>query len=434
MFSKIKRMGLSPNERKTFNYHLTYSILDGIVLGILALNEYILIKGLHGTNYQIGFISVFTIGFLTFSIVFNEILHRVHNKNKLLRIIALATRLPFLLFLFFPSKTDNHTNYAIYQGIFLLVCLLYYSANPLILPSINLFLKNNYRHEHFGDLYSYSSLWSKGVLFVTTYAFGIFLDFQSSAYIYIYPLTGVIGLISIFVLTKIPFNNDDFKVGERRYMESIRQSIKNMRRILKENKPYNDFQLGFMLYGFAWLLTVAVITIYFDKKLHISYSGVAFYKNTSTILSLFFIPYFGRLIGSIDPRRFAAGTFMFMLLFLFFMGLTEFVPYHITVWNIDIYVSLFISHIFYGLFGAAMGLLWYIGSAYFCKNDEVSYYQSIHLTLTGWRGLLAPVLGVFFLNYIDYAGVFLLGIISLAFAIWVMLKSAKKYSNLITRD
>jgi len=426
-------MGLLPNEKKTFIFHLIYSILDGMVLGILALSEFILIKGLHGTNLQIAFLFASGVVLLTFSIIFNEILHRVHNKRKLLRIIAIASRLPFLLLLIFPAKLESITNFAIYQVIFLVVCLLYYSANPLIFPSINLFLKNSYRHEHFGDLYGISSLWSKSVLFVTTYVFGILLDFFPTSFIYVYPVIGLVGLFSIFILTKIPYNDNDFKVGERRYLESIRQSIKTMQRILKENKPYKDFELGFMLYGFAWLLTTAVITIYFEKKLHISYSGVAFYKNTANILSLFFIPYFGKLIGRIDPRRFAAGTFFSMLLFLFFMGLTEFVPYHVTIWNIDIYISLFVSYIFYGLFGAAMGLLWYIGSAYFCQDDEVAYYQSIHLTLTGWRGLLAPVLGVFFLNYIDYAGVFLLGIISLAFAIIVMLKSAKKYSNNILR-
>ena len=41
-------------EHHTFNLHLAYSIIEGIILGVLALNEFVLIKSLHGTNLKIG--------------------------------------------------------------------------------------------------------------------------------------------------------------------------------------------------------------------------------------------------------------------------------------------------------------------------------------------------------------------------------------------
>ena len=109
------------------------------------------------------------------------------------------------------------------------------------------------------------------------------------------------------------------------------------------------------------------------------------------------------------------------------MGLTEYVPFYSSFWGLKIYHSLIASYVFYGLFAAMMALLWYIGSAYFCKNEEARSYQSIHLSLTGVRGLFAPLIGVFFYELIGFSGVFGISVISLAIAIFVMLNSMKKH-------
>ena len=69
-----------------------------------------------------------------------------------------------------------------------------------------------------------------------------------------------------------------------------------------------------MFYGFAWMATAAVITIFFEKVLHLNYSSIAFYKNAYNTLAILLLPYFGKLIGKIDPRKFAVYTFGFMLL------------------------------------------------------------------------------------------------------------------------
>ena len=91
----------------------------------------------------------------------------------------------------------------------------------------------------------------------------------------------------------------------------------------------------------------------------------------------------------------------------FINNLTKYFDKNFVIWKITIYYSLIPAYIFFGIFAATMGLLWYIGSAYFCKNDEVADYQSIHLYFTGFRGLFAPLLGIYFYLLIDYNGVIL---------------------------
>ncbi len=414
------------NAKRSFRYHIIYSIIDGFILGLFALNEFILIKSLKGTNYQIAFLFQAMVLVLLFSVVLNEILNRARSKKKLIRKVAITTRLPLLLLFLFPKDAMAPENAHFYQLAFLAIIMVYYFANPIIFPAINHLLKNSYSHEDFGKLYGYASTVNKIMMLIATFLFGLLLDFDNSAYRYIYPFVAVLGIFSIFILTKIDYRVNDKPGPDKRFFSAVWASVKKMVNILKGNKPYRDFEISFMFYGLAWMATAGVITIFFDRVLHLNYSSVAFYKNAYNTLAIVLFPFFGKLIGNIDPRKFAIYTFGFMLLHLFFMEMTEYFGQYVTLFGIKIYFSLIISYIFYGLFTATMGLLWYIGSAYFCKNDEVSDYQSIHLSLTGVRALFSPLVGVFVLQMFSFAAVFWMSILSLFFAMLIMYVSMRK--------
>ena len=415
-----KLLKISESEQRTFFLHMIYTIIDGLILGLFALNEFILIKGLKGTNYQIGFLFQFTVIVLLFSIVINVFFKVIRRKKHIIRYAGIFTRLPLILFIFFPTEVTNTSDFLFYQLAFLFIFLFYYMANPLIFPAINHLLKNSYSHENFGKLYGYASSVNKVFMLIGTFLFGLLLDFNQYAFTYIYPVVALLGISSIYILTKINYEELEFNEPKKRFLHAVADSFKNSLSILKTNKPYRDFEIAFMFYGFAWMATAAIITIFFDKVLDLNYSSIAFYKNSYNTLAILLLPYFGKLLGKIDPRKFAIFTFSAMLLHLFFMGLTEFTPYHFNFLGLKIYYSLIASYIFYGLFAAMMALLFYIGSAYFCKNDEVSSYQSIHLSMTGVRGIFSPLVGVFFFELIGFSGVFGIAVLSLAIAVLVM--------------
>ena len=75
-----------------------------------------------------------------------------------------------------------------------------------------------------------------------------------------------------------------------------------------------------------------------------------------------------------------------------------------------------------------MSLLWFIGSAYFSNDDNAANYQSVHVTLTGVRGLFAPLLGVMFYEVLGFSWTFGIGIVSLTIAMIIMLWSMKSRS------
>jgi MFS family permease len=420
---------LSINERNAFRLHFIYSILEGFVAGIFALNEYVFVKSLKGSNMQLGLLFQFSVVVYVFLILFNEILKRIQNKKKLLRITAIVTRLPLILLFLFPSSVQEVAN-STWHYLFLAIFFVYFLASPVIFPAINLFLKNVYKHEHFGKLYSYATTWNKVVMLIVTFLYGMWLDADMMAFRYVFVFVALAGIGSVFILSKIEYKTKEIQRESLPIFKSIRSSITRMMRILKENRPYLHFEGGFMLYGFAFMISVTVITLYFDRALHLNYTSVAFYKNAYNIISILMIPFFGRLIGRIDPRHFAAITYSAIMLFILSLAMIEFFPISYNIWGLKLYVMMIPYVLFHSVFAATMALLWSIGSAYFCKSSDAGDYQSVHLSLTGMRALFAPTSGVIIYEWFGFFTTFIFAVIALAFAVLLMLWSYKKHGKI----
>jgi MFS family permease len=206
----------------------------------------------------------------------------------------------------------------------------------------------------------------------------------------------------------------------------VRESARSLLKILKINGPYRHFEIGFMAYGFAYMISNAVITIFFDRALHLNYSSVAFYKNGFNLLSILLLPFFGRLLGRIDPRKFGVITFFSMLLAILFIALSEYFSFSFEFHGIRILYLLILYVIFMGIYTATIQLVWYIGSAYFCPREEAGDYQSVHLILTGVRGAMAPTGGVILYKLVGFTFTFSIAIVLLAIAMLVMIWSYRR--------
>ena len=425
MKARILYDQLTSSERKTFRLHLLYSIVEGMMTGAIVLNEYIFIKALNGSNYQLSVLFQTSVIVLLFSVLFNELIRRTANKKRMLIQVALLTHAPLLIMLAFPGSQTLPTGNSYFHYIFLFIFFAYFLSRPLVYPTINLFLKTNYREEHFGSLYSLGTSLQKITMLLTAFAFGILLDYDPYIYRFVYPFLGVLGVISIIWLSKIKLPEMPQKEFRKGLKEAIKGSFQRMVEILKHNRPYRDYEMGFILYGFAFMSTKAVITLFYDVELELNYTSVAFYQNIFNVLAIILLPVFGRLIGKIDPRRFVNINYTALALMLVAIAATEYLPAYFMLWQIKIYYSLIAAVLFQGIFVSTMSLAWYIGSAYFCTKEEAGDYQSVHLTLTGARGIFAPLIGIFFYEHIGFTGTFILGILALVAAIILMHWSIK---------
>lgn len=417
-------MGILANldirEKSAFRLHMIYCGIEGIIMGVLALNEYVFIHSLRGSNYQLAFLFQFSTVVFLFLVIFNQFRKRIRNKKKMLRITGLVTRLPLLLLFVIPSSEAALIGQSGWHYLFLFVFLIYFSGNIIIYPAINVLLKTNYRHDLFGKLYSYATSLNKIIILLATFGYGLLLDHDNYAFTYVFTFIGVLGVISLFVLSNIDYSRVVQHPESLAFMASVKNSFLNMVNILKTNRPYLHFEIGFMLYGFSFMVSVTIINIFFQDALHLNYSSVAFYKNAYNILAILLLPFFGRLLSRLDPRRFAAITFAALFMYIFFLLVTEFAPGYTELFGIKIYYMLLVAFAFYGVFAATMALVWFIGSAYFCKPNEADDYQSIHLSLTGGRALFAPLFGVYFYELMGFTGTFILTLIALLAAMALM--------------
>ena len=419
-----RKLNISTGERKVFTLHLLFSIIQGVITGIFAMNEFVFIKDLMGTNYQMSVLFQFSALVFLFSIFVNEFLRRIRNKKKMLRWAAIITHLPLLAIALFPVDKAAYVSHGIFTFIFLAIFFAFYLNTVIILPTINQMLKNNYSHDNFGKLYSYSSLMNKVVIMLSTLGFGFLLDWNNYSFVYVYPALALMGIGSVFLLSKI--NYTDTMVVKRTFWRASVDSLKNTFHILKTNKPYLHFEMGFMFYGFAWMVTTAVVTVYFNEVFGMNHATYGFYKNGYNLLAIILLPYFGKLIGRIDPRKFGVFTFGSLLLYVVSLAAAQYFPAYFQMGEIKFYYTLFVAYGFYGVFAATMALLWFIGSSYFCKKEEAGQYQSIHLTLTGIRSLFSFQIGIALYQVLGYTFTFGIAAFSLLIAVLLMIYSYRK--------
>ncbi|MBS2211840.1 MFS transporter [Carboxylicivirga mesophila] len=419
---------LNQQEARTFRLHLFYSSIDGIASGALILNEFIFIKSLKGSNVQLAFLFQFSMVVFLFAMVANELMRRFSNRKRFLRITGIITRLPLVGFAFFPSITGEQGLPEIYHLIFLAVFLLFHTSKIAVVPSINQYLKGNYRHQLFGKLFGYATTVNKIAVLVSTFVVGELLHLNANSYKVFYPVVGVLGVVSVYQLTKIEFIQKGERITKPMWY-AVGDSFKRILCIVRQNVPFRHLEIGFMLYGFAWMSTHAVVTIFYKEALDVNYPTVALYNIIFNLIAILLLPLFGKLIGSRDPRRFAILTFGSLMLFIVFTALTEYFPYYFEVGYYKIYYLFLVALFFNGVFTGSMPILWGIGSSYFCKPHEAADYQSVHLFLTGLRALFAPIIGIQLYEWLGFSFTYGVGVLLLVIAIVLMVFSEKHFRN-----
>ncbi len=428
-----KRLNVSDSEFSVFRIHIVFSIIQGLIMGVFALNEFVFIKDMLGTKFQLSALLQMSVVLMLFSVFVNEFLRRIQNKKKMLVWAAVVTHLPLLGIGFFPRSIEAYQAFPYYHYIFLGIFFFFYLNLIIVLPVINQMLKGAYTHENYGRLYSYASSINKTVIMIVTFGFGFLLDVDNFAFVYVYPVLALLGILSVVLLARIevPLEKEVIKRG---FFAASLNSLREMKSILVNNRAYRHFEIGFMFYGFAWMITAAIIAIYFNDALKMNHATYGFYKNGYNILAIILLPYFGKVLGKIDPRKFAAITFASLLFYLLFMALTEHFPFSIQIGSIEVFGMLIIAYLFYGVFAATMALLWFIGSAYFCKKEEAAQYQSVHLSLTGFRAIMSFQLGIIFYQLWGFSVTFGIAIASLAIAVVYMIWSYRTDSAIPQDD
>ena len=157
-------------------------------------------------------------------------------------------------------------------------------------------------------------------------------------------------------------------------------------RVFLADRRFVLYQLGFWFAGFANHMSYAYVAESLKEDVHASDWTVFWIMAViPALLMSGSAPVWGRLLDRINPM---SGRALFNAIqcvayaFHCYGGLSR------QAW------PFVVGSIIHAIGNGGGTINWLTGSLYFAKQQHVSLYNSIHVGLTGVRGLLAPILGV----------------------------------------
>lgn len=428
MFKQIKKTFfpvfplLISREKHIFRLHLQYSLFEGIAGGLILSHAYVLKKGLLADATSLANLFQLVTVTLLGALVASELTRRSKSIKKLTLITGYISRLPLLLIAFLPPNI--YSSLSIW--IFVIAFGLFFLSVPFNGPILNLITKRLYRPHLFGALFATATVVRMAATFFFAVFMGIMLDIFPWFYQIAYPAAGILGLIGTISIATMPFSqkinsftisreNLKFKfVPKIPIFHDFIKGVFRASKILLTDAKFRDYQIGMFLYGSAILSTGAFIQIIFDDELYLNYFSNNFYIAFQQLIMLFSLPLCGRFIGKIDPRKFSLYTYILFAIHLFLIILSPVFGTSFICCGLMICYPLLLAYFIGGIFLAAITVVWAIGSAYFCKPSDAADYQSTHVALTGIRGFIAPMLGIFIytlsgsINLVLYVAIFTL--------------------------
>jgi MFS family permease len=390
---------------KTKATALLMNLSDEPLVAFYAILPFILTKELHINAFELSFFLMLRPILSSFSFFWGVGLNYSKNPN-LLKNNLLAWIIARIPFLFFPLINNFY--------YFLFASAVYQLFHKAGLPAWNEIIKRNItdkneRHKLFSTFSIY--------VFIESILLGLFigkfLDKSASNWKLIFFFAAMLSLSSIFLQMriKVPKNNEQTNVRENFFTP-----FKDIFEILKKDKDFTNFQIVFMIGGFALMLITPALYIFASEELQLSHSDM-----TSARLILMGI---GFSLTSYIWKKFIAKRSInnLAIWMIFIFGIYNFFLL-LSQYNL---IFFYIAFFFYGIAQAGSTLLWSFSSISFSKNQNSILYTSTNLLFLLLRGLIAPFLGSLLCYFFGAKYVLCLGLIIMFFGTVIAYRLSRK--------
>lgn len=385
-------MKLNKIEYNTFVLLMVATIFNGLVNSLSSTQDIIAKKALHAVDWELTLLAMIWPVSNFFSIWWGRILERSQHKSRYFIIAGILGRLVLLAGLWIANMKT-----------FLIVIMLMYSFNSLLIPAQNIIYQSNFTIQNRSKVYGYTISLMTLVAMIMTYYVGHLLDKQESLFKTILAVTGIAGFISSIVLSLIKIQQPvDKTYIPMNFMDVCCSPIKRTFQLMRENKQFAKFERSFSIYGLGFLMLSPILPIYMVEKLQLSYTSNFLAKGILSQLGLLVLsPLLGKWHDKMHPHRYIAISFGGLALFPLLLLLSGVAT--------SLNISVALAYVAFFVFGIAMtgiNIAWNMSSIYFAGAEDASMYQSVHVTLTGVRGLVAPLLGLLILRFAGIYAVF----------------------------
>lgn len=404
---------LNQREQHTFLLSLSAAVFNGITLGVLILQEVILRKTLNGTALEITLLTMVPTFSNLFSVYFSRTIKFSRRKSQLFLIIGVMGRLILLASPLVNSSVS-----------FIVLLFIHYLFNAFLNPLINNMIQLNFRHNIRGRIFAWSNSVSTLFSLVISIAAGRLLDYNDAYFRILIAAAGIAGFMCCVIYSRIrlrkTYFHDNSVIPINRF--DILYPFKNMLNIFGRNRYFGLFELFFFIYGMGFIVILPALPIYLVDVMHMDYSQISFAKGVmGQLFMVFALPVMGAVSDRTNPMQFSSATFMLLAFYPILLVSAQLSPNPLLI----IYAAFFI----YSIAMSGVILTWNLASIFFAGKENSADYQAIHVTLTGIRGLIAPLLGLLVIktlgiNYVMFlsAGFF----ITASFLMFLLYSSYKR--------
>ncbi len=394
-------MHSSDLERQTFRFHLASSLTLGVSWGVLTLLEVIAKKSLGAQDWHLtALVMAWPVANLT-SVYWARWASEHSNLKPYVLVAGLGRAAPLAAVV---VRSPLHL---------VPISLAFNLAGAFLMPVLNNIFQNNYAPTRRGRLFGFCSSGATLTTAAACYGSGYLLNHNEQLFRLLLAVAGLLGFLSCWFLARIPLP----RPPEQR--SAMGPTLAGMVSILRGDAGYRRYERNFFVYGISFIMLGPILPIFLVQDLSLSYSSISLARGIAVQLPVVLLsPLAGRLHDRQSPPAFAGRIFLVLALFPLLLLLPLHTPAHALPWVLA-------AFLLQGFAMAGINVVWTLGSIYFAGPNRVATYHGIHVSLTGVRGLIAPLLALSVYRLAGTAAVFAVSSVLFAVAGLLMARLGK---------
>lgn len=365
--------------RQTYAYHLKASIPFGIGYGVMLLAGYVAKEALDAGDWHIALLQSSSMLGLLLSLLIYEVVKARSPLKVVVHSWGLAGVAVILM-----SLLSEATLFIVFAGF-------YFVLSNAVIPSYTTILRTNYPDSVRGFIVGVLRRWTHIAGGLTALLAGFLLDAHRQSYHFVFLLAGVACLVGVYYFAKIPPR----ALPVERRIFSLFASF----RVLKENRLYVRYLLTIFIAWFSSLMVFPLIVIVLEDRLEARYLIASLVLSViPNVMVPLTVSWWGQKVDKSKPWAIQSISMLITALGIFCYCIG-------TIYRSV--VPFLVGAVLMGAVRGGLDLVWLLAPAYFAPPHKLAEYSAVNSTLTGVRGLIAPVVGVALASLVGPEFVFL---------------------------
>ena len=421
---------LNPLSRQTVKIHMLAAPFDGMAHAGMALFVTIARKSLGADDFQIMLFTMAAPLCFLLSIYWAELIRIFQRWRTLFLLTAVIGVFPLLLMLLYDSVE-----------VLLGLMLLFHLGTSLYVPLRNRVIQNNYPADRRSLLYSQIARIITLSALILAWPLGVFLDSGVDNWRWLFLFVAIVATVDRVLQYLAPLNPNQLQtpvpIASPGWMgvpfprwSHLVKPWQRMHDVLNRNRQFFRWEMQFMLYGLAFFIIFTLLPGFLVEELGLSYGQISLGQIAVAQLgSVIMLPIMGKYHDRLNPASFASRIFFLLAFFPVLLIITGATP----AGSLRM-VPYLLAFLVQGVAISGVMVAWSLSSMTFAGDEDGALYQSIHVTLTGMRGMMGPLIGWLTKTWFGWYAAFSLAAVLLLLASLLMLLQGRHIEKTSAAD